>query len=383
MNILVILTGGTIGSAVSDGYISPDQNQGASLIQMYTEYVTEPVHFDCISPYTILSENLNGSHLHRLTECIRSRIPDIFAPAKNAGEPLENALCTTLSAEDKKSYDGIIITHGTDTLQYTAAGLRHLFAGCRLPIVLVSSNYILADARANGFANFAAAVSFIRRQLGAGVYVAYQNNSMEGEMGPVYIHHGNRIMPYAIYSDAIYSVDGSYFCSILPQMKGGHMCYDAYELHDTVHDGSHDNKQVHTSLITAAPPAPAIPQASEGIPPIPERSGILVLYAAPGMYYPKPDETMKAVLLISYHSGTLPTDDDSFCHFTRQAYAMNIPVYVLGGANAPEGKHEPRHTTEDTHAPYESISRYDELHLKPLPVMSPVDAYMQLYLAHI
>ena len=68
MNILVILTGGTILSAVSGEYIGLNENQGSALLQMYTEYATKPVHFDCVSPYTILSENLNGSYIQRLID---------------------------------------------------------------------------------------------------------------------------------------------------------------------------------------------------------------------------------------------------------------------------------------------------------------------------
>lgn len=346
MNILVILTGGTILSAVSGEYIGLNENQGSALLQMYTEYTAKPVHFDCVSPYTILSENLNGSHIQRLIDCIHSYIPDTCAP--------------------DKTYDGIIIAHGTDTLQYTAAGLYHEFKHCGLPIVLVSSNYVLEDVRANGFANFAAAVSFIRQHLGNGVYIAYQNNSVWGELSPVYFHYGNRVLPYAVYSDTLHSINDSYFCKILPQMHGEYVDYETYEL----------NTKADTSISS--------PDETSALP---ENSGILMLHAAPGMYYPNPEKDIKAVLLITYHSGTLPTDDRYFCDFVQKAHAMEIPVYVLGApavsvSTTMEDMPVPEcsdTSSDNTKLPYESTARYEELHLKLLPVMSPADAYMWLY----
>lgn len=348
MNILVIFTGGTIGSAASDKYIGLNESQGNALLQMYADYETDSVHFDCVSPYTILSENLNGKYMHMLADCIRN------------------------TNETEKQYDGIIVTHGTDTLQYTASGLYYAFRDYHLPIVLVSSNYILEDARANGFANFAAAVSFIRLRLGNGVYVAYQNNSTEGELSPVYIHHGNRLLPYTVYSDTLYSIDDAYFCQILPRMEGEHVHYDTYALHEqhTRHDAYGHEKEAGMSQTERKPEIQAAYPSS-----LPENSGILMLYAAPAMYYPEPDSGMKAILLITYHSGTLPTDDSSFCEFVRKAHTMEIPIYVLG-MPAAECPDTPSGSRE---LPYESTARYEELHLTLLPVMSPADAYMWLY----
>ena len=58
---------------------------------------------------------------------------------------------------ESEKYDGIIITHGTDTLQYTSAMLGYMFDDVSIPIVLVSSNYVLEDKRANGLINLSKA----------------------------------------------------------------------------------------------------------------------------------------------------------------------------------------------------------------------------------
>ena len=78
---------------------------------------------------------MDGSHLNLLISCIREQLT--------------------------KDIDGIIVTHGTDTLPFTAAALGMCFAYAKVPILLVSSNYILDDPRANGLTNFTAAVDYI------------------------------------------------------------------------------------------------------------------------------------------------------------------------------------------------------------------------------
>jgi len=75
-------------------------------------------------------------------------------------------LITAIEAQHPEHYDGIIITHGTDTLAYTAAALSFYFNAIKIPILLVSSDYPLDDSKANGLDNFMCAVEFIRQKCG-------------------------------------------------------------------------------------------------------------------------------------------------------------------------------------------------------------------------
>ena len=93
MKILVVFTGGTIGSCYNDGVISPDSSTRYKLIEMYKQNGGY-AEFDAISPYTVLSENLNGEYFNLLYNSVKENI---------------------------NNYDGIIVTHGTDTcLLYTS-----------------------------------------------------------------------------------------------------------------------------------------------------------------------------------------------------------------------------------------------------------------------
>ena len=135
MKILVIFTGGTIGSTCENGIISPDKEKKYRLLEAYFANGGK-AEFDTAQPYTVLSENLNGEHLSLLYKSVKEAI-------------------------SQNIYDGIIVTHGTDTLQYTSAFLSYMLGLCNTPVVLVSSNYPIDNPKANGVDNFTAAVDFI------------------------------------------------------------------------------------------------------------------------------------------------------------------------------------------------------------------------------
>ncbi len=143
MKILTVFTGGTIGSTKSGGVISPDSKNSYKLLEMYSKK-DKKVEFTAVQPLNILSENMNGKILTQLYKCI--------------------------SSYDLSEFDGVIIAHGTDTLQYTAAYLSYAFGLCKTPIVLVSANFPLEDERSNGFRNFCGAVELIRSRNPRGAF---------------------------------------------------------------------------------------------------------------------------------------------------------------------------------------------------------------------
>ena len=146
MKILVIFTGGTIGSTVKDGWISADNTAKYTLIENYKNSFGDSVCFDTCEPYFMLSENLSAKHLNLLTESVKEAL--------------------------SKDFDGIIITHGTDTLHFSAAAIHLAFSGADIPIVFVSANYPLENALSNGQANFEAAVKLIQSGISSGVYIS-------------------------------------------------------------------------------------------------------------------------------------------------------------------------------------------------------------------
>lgn len=138
--ILVIGTGGTIGCVKGE---SIHLDAPFKIL----DYVnTDGVEFDCLSPFTILSENMDFAHWQILADCIADT--------------------------DFKKYEGVIVLHGSDTLSFTGAFLANLFYD--KPIVLVASDKPLEDKTANGIKNFKNAVEYILNGIN-NVYISYDS----------------------------------------------------------------------------------------------------------------------------------------------------------------------------------------------------------------
>ena len=304
MKILVVFTGGTIGSFFDGEYITTDSGRPYKLLEMYNRNFPNEISWDTVSPYTILSENLDTGTLVKLAECVKKAVND--------------------------DYDGIIVTHGSDTLQYSAAFISYILGMDTVPVVFVAANYVLEDKRSNGLVNFAGAADFIRSKAGRGVFVSYANPG-----GECLIHRGTRLMPHVPYSDYLYSLGGKYYCR--SDNSGINPCYG--EVFNSLHYEIADKTEA--------------------------RTGVMWIKEHPGMYLPVPDDTVKSILISSYHSGTVSTGSEKFREWVKNAAGRGIKIYLVGQTEGPD---------------YETCSLYRELGISVLPCMSPVAAYVRLWL---
>lgn len=103
-------------------------------------------------------------------------------------------------AQATENCDGVIVTHGTDTLAYTAAYLAYAFCSTEIPILLCAADRPLTDDDSNGYDVLNAAKSFIAR-CERGVFVLYKN---PGEV--VRIHHGARLVPAHMHENFYFSL---------------------------------------------------------------------------------------------------------------------------------------------------------------------------------
>lgn len=183
--ILVVFTGGTIGSGATDGNISPDRNAKYVLLQKYQQITGEDLsRFETCEPMYILSENAVLDDVQQMVKVIKERQNDGFK--------------------------GIILTHGTDTLAYSCAYLGLMLNDVKVPVVMVSSNLTLSEPKANGVANFIGAVKLIDANVRPNVYVSYRNPGDNFTS----IHLGTRIGIPPHYSDSFYSPEGKRFAVI-------------------------------------------------------------------------------------------------------------------------------------------------------------------------
>lgn len=176
MNILVIMTGGTIGSAFDGTAINVRADGRCAVVDRYMPEHSD-IKFDTVSPLNILSESVTCDDFNRLAQA------------------LYNA--------DLSRYDGVILTVGSDNLGYLASFVGLLCGRSNVPVCLAAANLVLSDPASNGYDNFACAVELIR-QGKAGVFVPYRN--MDGVM---YVHSATDIRQ-ADLSEDFYSFHGAY-----------------------------------------------------------------------------------------------------------------------------------------------------------------------------
>jgi L-asparaginase/Glu-tRNA(Gln) amidotransferase subunit D len=286
-NILVVFTGGTIGSTATDGAIDTSSNAPFKLLQLFGQHYPkhDSIHFDTLQPLQILSENLAPTAWTLIIEAIESAQLD--------------------------KYDGIIVTHGTDTLAYSAAALSFYFHAFALPILLVSSDYPLDNPKGNGLANFICAVEFINQSIATGVYVPYCNAGQT-----LQIHRGSRLTCSLQLSGDFYSVQGK-SC----------MQFDGQNF---ISNGMTANEPVKSALNTgnttvSSNPIRLKPQFS---------SRILMLKPYPGLDYSQFTlDFVDAVLHDLYHSGTACAtaqwgENHSLLKFIKRCGELGIPVYL-------------------------------------------------------
>lgn len=304
MRILVVFTGGTIGSAKRDGYVALEASQPMALLESFAAQYRGESSFETLTPFTIHSENLNADTLTALMDCLLQKV----------GE----------------GYDGILVTHGTDSLQYSAAAAAFCLGGDCTPVVFVSSNYPLEDPRANGALNFKAAIAFLQARAGRGVYVAYSN-----DLKAVAFHYAERVLAHSELSDCVFSVGRP---PVLYQ--NGTLC-------------------VREDCV--------IVPSGRGVGAVPfcDRPQILELTVTPCSNYAYDPADHSAVVLRPYHSGTLPTAHPAFAAFCRRFADAGVPVFL---PDVPSS------------TPYDSMREYDALGITVLPEMAQIPLLVKLWI---
>ena len=305
MNISIIFTGGTIGSLTKDEWVGIDKTTNYMLLREF-EHTYSDINFDTSSPYSVLSENLSATQLNVLQEEISKRLAD---------KP-----------------DGIIVTHGTDTLQYTAAAVEYAFADTSIPIVFVSADYPLDNPNTNGYINFEAAVEFIKSAKAKGIFVSYKNENDD----EVKIHIASRMLQHSENSSDMYSIGSCVYAGYADKQLKFYGASIAEEY-----------SSIGTVCYT-------------------QSSNILSIESAPANNYAYSLEGVKAIILKPYHSATLNTASAALKDLCQKAKEKNIPVYVSG---VREG------------IGYESSKLFEELNIRVAPYSTYVALYMKLWAA--
>ena len=129
--ILLIHSGGTIGMSRDSrsGVLRPDRFY-ASLLKVIPELSTI-AELQVEIPFVFDSAELNFHHWQKLAAIIKDHLPAI---------------------------DGVVITHGTDTLAYTASALSYMLHNITIPVILTGAQRPLGELRSDARNNLINAV---------------------------------------------------------------------------------------------------------------------------------------------------------------------------------------------------------------------------------
>lgn len=150
-NVLMIATGGTIASKNMGQGLSPAIS--AEEILQFVPQIADICSVTTMQPFYFDSTNVYHKHWVELAQIIK---------------------------DNYNSYDGFVITHGTDTMAYTAAGLSYLVQNSAKPIVLTGSQKSIYEQDTDAKRNLYDAFCFCVDDNASGVSIVFDGKAILG-----------------------------------------------------------------------------------------------------------------------------------------------------------------------------------------------------------
>ena len=275
--ILIVLTGGTIGSETKNNVINVTKK---NYLDKILKSNFQKIMFETIRPINILSENA---------------LPTDW-----------NSIIKSIKKKWDKSFSGIIITYGTDTLAYAASAFSQFFHNFDKPVVFVSSDKPLNKKNSTGRFNIISAINFVLKEKLPGTFVAYKNPNLDF----VSFFLGSRVQQINSFNNRLDSITGSDFC----KFKNNNFIYTKNNLN------------------------PLMPSFKKKFSNFEKRfnfsNKILIINTYPGInykYFNLNKHKPKAILHSLYHSGTANTREQnnfSLINFIKECKYKKIPFYI-------------------------------------------------------
>ncbi|MCL1631666.1 asparaginase [Sporolactobacillus sp. CPB3-1] len=148
--ILVLATGGTIASTPHQDGLAP--GLGINQLARYFEHSQDVlIHFKVLM-------NKDSTNM----------------------QPEDWVTMAQTIDENSNVYDSFIITHGTDTMAYTAAGLSYLLNGLNKTIVITGSQVPVSFKRTDAKKNIKDALTFAQKANLPGVFIVFDGKAILG-----------------------------------------------------------------------------------------------------------------------------------------------------------------------------------------------------------
>jgi len=147
--ILLLTTGGTIASVAGADGLEPHRSgvMERELNQLRTYYDITVMDVMCLD-----SSNIRPEEWKTIAACVY---------------------------EQRRGFDGVVISHGTDTMAYTASAVTFMLPNIDIPVVFTGSQLPLADIRSDGPDNLRTAFAMAASGR-PGVFLAFDRKVMRG-----------------------------------------------------------------------------------------------------------------------------------------------------------------------------------------------------------
>lgn len=141
---------------------------------------------------TIASKQMGNGLAPQLTsEEVLSYVPECTRTSLIEARQILNIDSTNIQPEDweyiaaviqqaYEEYDGFVVTHGTDTMAYTAAALSYLIQNSQKPIILTGSQKPISDDITDARKNLSDSLRFACEEYARGVHIVFDGKAIIG-----------------------------------------------------------------------------------------------------------------------------------------------------------------------------------------------------------
>ncbi|MBI2578704.1 MAG: Glu-tRNA(Gln) amidotransferase subunit GatD [Candidatus Aenigmarchaeota archaeon] len=186
--VAILTMGGTVASRIDykTGAVTPLETPEEMLIAV--PELSDIANFRTRAVFQMLSENIEPEHWVVLSEKIADEI--------------------------ETGVDGIIVTHGTDTMHYTSAALSLMLQNLPIPVLLVGSQRSSDRGSSDASFNLICAAQFIAKSDFSGVAICMHGSSSDDFC---HIHQGTHVKKtHTSRRDAFRSIDVPPYAKVYP-----------------------------------------------------------------------------------------------------------------------------------------------------------------------
>ncbi len=271
--IIMLTTGGTIACVESENGLTP--GMGADRLTQYLHLNPDLVTLHTLEVMAKDSTNLVPMDWIRLAQIVAMAV--------------------------QKGYEGIVISHGTDTMSYTTAALSYMLENIPVPVIFTGAQLPIDAPDSDAPQNLQDAIEACL-VAGPGVYLMFAGTLMDGSS-----------------VKKVHTTDKEAFESINCEAVG-YMCDSLLELTDF------GRKLFAERQCYASTPMEYKPKEYE----VNQEVALIKLF--PGMnpdifnYYLQ--RGVSGVVVEAYGTGGVPSEDTTYMDYFRRFESLGVPVYI-------------------------------------------------------